>query len=71
MTLDRIGITLFPMTNTNTTIETITRKQIRALREEAREHRDHAMVDQCDLALDGNSAAIAVCVQAINYAEAQ
>ena len=54
-----------------TTIETVTSEQISQLRIEAANAGDADQVQLCDAALDGDSAARAACVAAIQDAEAQ
>ncbi len=53
-----------------TTREVTTQPAIKALRVEAGEHGDLAMVAVCDAALDGDSDAIAECVRVIADAAA-
>lgn len=54
-----------------TTIDTITDEQIRALMTAAGSAGDKEMVEICKLALDGEDAERAICVDVIRDAEAQ
>lgn len=54
-----------------TTIETVTKNQIQALRTEAGAAGDLKQVAICDRALDGDEAARAECARVIADAEAQ
>jgi hypothetical protein len=56
---------------TEPTHETITREQIFALRGDAAEAGDYAMIHICDDALDGSPSARATCADAIRDARAQ
>lgn len=53
-----------------TTIETVTDEQIKALRSEARAAGDMRQAHICNMALDGDDAARAECVRVIRAAEA-
>jgi hypothetical protein len=57
------------MTTTNN--ETLTTKQILALRTEAGQHGDRRQVALCDAALEGDESARAECARVISDAEAQ
>lgn len=49
----------------------MTRREIRAMRDEAAEHNDLAQVAICDRALEGDEAAMAECERVQRAAQAQ